>query len=162
MELLLIRHGKAEEHGHPFGDGARALTEKGHLQARKVGQFLRRQDLVPDLVLCSPLVRARETAELVCEEAGVDAPVVQEWLACGMDGEEALRELGAYAGTMETVAIVGHEPDFSSLLGHILGARQGYVQVKKASVILVRVQAPRAGGLLQFSIWPSMLPDLGD
>ena len=67
MELLLIRHGKAEAHGHPQGDGARALVEKGHRQARLAGEFLVKHGLVPELVLSSPLVRARETAEGVAE-----------------------------------------------------------------------------------------------
>ena len=159
MELILVRHGKAEAHGHPRGDGARALTEKGHWQSRRVGRFLRSEELVPDLVLTSPLVRGRETAELLCEAAEVDPPVVQEWLACGMRPSEALRELAAYAETMETVVIVGHEPDFSRLVGHLLGAEAGYVRVKKASVIYLSIEPPRRGGILHFNLWPTQLPE---
>jgi phosphohistidine phosphatase len=160
MNLLLVRHGKAEAHGHPQGDGARALTAKGQMQSRKVGRFLCREELVPDLVLSSPLVRARETAELLCEEAGGGSPVIEEWLSCGMRPEEALGELAAYQGRLDTVALVGHEPDFSGLVGHVLGAEAGYVRVKKASVILLSVDPPRRSGVLQFSLWPSHLPEL--
>jgi phosphohistidine phosphatase len=159
MELMLIRHAKAEDHGHPMGDGARALTEKGRMQSAKVGAFLEENGWVPDLILTSPLVRARETAEIVAETSGADAPVLQEWLACGMAPEEALQELAAYDTTCRRVAIVGHEPDFSSLIGHIMGSRHSWVRVKKASVILLRIDPPRPGGVMEFNIWPKMLPE---
>ena len=159
MDLLLIRHAKAEDHGHPRGDGARALTEKGQAQSRKIGAFLARENLVPDLVLSSPLVRARETAEIVCSTAGADPPVIQNWLGCGMRPSEALAELAAFASSVRRVAMVGHEPDFSSLVESLLGTQQGYVRVKKASVILLRIDPPRPGGVMEFIIWPKMLPE---
>ena len=157
MILLLIRHAKAEDFGSS-GDGSRALTAKGQLQSRQVGRFLKERDLLPDLVLHSPLVRARETAEIFCQTCGADAPVQEAWLSCGMRPEEALAELAVYNESMETVAIVGHEPDFSQLVGYLLGAERGYVQVKKASVIALSVQPPRKNGVLHFSVWPAMLP----
>lgn len=159
MDLLLIRHAKAEAHGHPLGDGARALTEKGQSQSRKVGEFLVREELIPDLVLSSPLVRSRETAEIVCTAAGADPPVIQNWLGCGMQPTEALSELAAFATSARRIAIVGHEPDFSSLVEYLLGTEHGYVRVKKASVILLRINPPHPGGVMQFNVWPSMLPE---
>ena len=154
---MLIRHGKAEGHGHPGGDAARALVAKGHEQARRVGAFLAEHDLLPDLVLTSPLTRSRETAEGVCKEAGLDPPEVRNWLACGMSAREALKELAACQGTCRRVAIVGHEPDFSELAEYILGAEDGSVHVKKASVILMTVHPPRRGGCLHFNVWPAFL-----
>ncbi len=41
MELLVIRHAKAEAHGHPQGDAARALVAKGFEQAARVGRLLK-------------------------------------------------------------------------------------------------------------------------
>ena len=162
MELLLIRHGKAEAHGHPSGDGARDLVEKGEGQSRKVGRFLKREGLVPDLALTSPLVRAKRTAEIVCETAGVEGkPVVENWLSCGMRPEVALKELAAYKDTCRTVALFGHEPDFSGLVEHLIGADYGSVRVKKASVILLSVDLRSGQGLLHFNIWPTQLPEVG-
>ena len=157
LELLLIRHGKAEGHGHPEGDGARALIEKGHRQARMVGDFLVAHDLVPGLVLTSPLVRARQTAEGFCSAAGIDPPVIESWLACGMEPEEALRELAAYRDSVERIAIVGHEPDFSELAEAITGAEPGTIHVKKASVLYFTVDPPRRRGCLHFNVWPTFL-----
>ena len=67
-------------------------------------------------------------------------------------------ELAAFAGSCARVAIVGHEPDFSGLVEYLLGTRQGYVRVKKASVILLNVNPPHPGGVMQFNVWPAMLP----
>ena len=63
MEIILLRHGKAEPHGHPQGDAARALVPKGEEQSRRAGDFLRAAGILPEIVLTSPLVRAKQTAE---------------------------------------------------------------------------------------------------
>jgi len=120
MELLLIRHGKAESHG--FDDASRALTDKGRDQARRVGEFLEKNNLVPDVTLASPLVRARQTAEVFCQVSGAESPIIEPWLACGMRPSSAMRELQAYA-EFGRVAIVGHEPDFSYLAEWLLGCQ---------------------------------------
>jgi len=156
MQLLLIRHAKAEDHGLPGGDRARALVEKGVKQSERVGEFLVSQDLVPDLVLTSPVKRAAETAQIICQKTGIADPVTEAWLACGMRPKEALLQLAAYQ-ELDRVAIVGHEPDFSALVTGILGARSGHVEVKKASVILLTVSPPRAGGILHFNVPPKFL-----
>lgn len=150
MELLLIRHAQAES--HRFDDAARVLTEKGELQARSVGQFLNAQKLVPDVVLASPLIRAKQTAELFSEECGLDSPIIEPWLACGMRPNRAAAELKAYT-EFERVAIVGHEPDFSYLAEWLLGCEAGGMHVRKASVILISdVHPPSQGGYLQMLV----------
>lgn len=150
MNLLLIRHATADLHGLPGGDYVRALIPKGQAQARRVGQFLKAQDLIPDLVLASPVLRAKETAELLAEE-GCPKPVTESWLACGMRPETALRELAAYR-ELAAVALVGHEPDFSSLVEHLLGASAGSILVKKTSLISLTLDSSGRRGILDFSI----------
>jgi phosphohistidine phosphatase len=155
MELLLIRHAKAES--HCFDDSGRALTEKGEAQARRVGAFLKANDLVPDLTLASPLVRARQTAELFCESSGAGVPIVESWLACGMRPHCAMRELAAFT-ELGRVAIVGHEPDFSYLAEWLLGSQAGGFHVRKASVILFSdVRPPRQGAYLEMMVPQSVL-----
>jgi phosphohistidine phosphatase len=156
MELLVIRHAKAEDHGHPGGDGARALVTKGFEQSAKVGRLLKRVDRLPDVVLTSPLVRARQTAEAMCEAAEMPGPVVQGWLSCGMDPEAAIRELVAFSD-FERVAIVGHEPDLSSLIEWLLGCSGSSVEVKKACITGLLVHPPAWHARLLFHIPPSMI-----
>jgi phosphohistidine phosphatase len=101
MRLLIVRHAEAAP-GEP--DELRSLTPAGRAQARVLGARLRREGLVPDAVVTSPLRRARETAdELALGEAAAD-----ERLAPGAtpaDVRAAARGRGA------TVLVVGHQPD---------------------------------------------------
>ena len=157
MTLYLIRHATADAHGLPGGDFVRSLIPKGIKQAHRVGTFLCENDLIPDLVLTSPVLRAKKTAE-VLTEAGCPAPVVEAWLSCGMRPETALQELSAYR-ELNSVAIVGHEPDFSGLVEHLLGASFYSIRVKKTSVISLEIDPPRPKGLLDFSIPCKYLPD---
>ncbi len=156
MELLIIRHGTAEPHGHPEGDAGRALVEKGREQARKAGRFIRRNGLLPELVLTSPVLRAHQTAEEFCAAAGIDPPVVQAWLACGMAPETAAAELAAYQ-SFGCVAIVGHEPDLSDLAGWLLDTGPGRVELKKGALACVRLGAPGRHGQLRFLVPPKLI-----
>ncbi len=117
------------------------MVEKGWGQARAAGRFLRKIGCLPELVLTSPLVRARETAAGFCEEAGIDGPVEVPWLSCGVDPETALGELRGYS-EFERVAVVGHEPDLSELIGHLLGAGYGRIRMKKGAVASAALLTP--------------------
>lgn len=143
-----MRHAKAED-THAEGDHARRLTPKGHCQAERQARRLALADRLPAIVLCSPLVRSRQTAETFCESVGISGPLIQGWLACGMSPEIALRELAAYQD-FDRVAIVGHEPDLSSLVAWLLGGRQDGIRMKKAAIALMRVQPPSPQATLEF------------
>jgi phosphohistidine phosphatase len=117
VRLHLIRHGDA----HPSqvtwsGDDARPLSRKGHAEARRCGEALVRLGAEPDLVLSSPLVRARETAEDVCAALGTGLiPETTDVLAPGADPESLVSEIAIHhPGALEVVC-TGHMPD----LGYI-------------------------------------------
>lgn len=155
MELLIIRHAQAEDFA--MSDSARALTEKGIRQSRKVGEFLLENNLLPDVTIASNYVRARETAEYFCEAAGIDAPLVEPWLGCGMRPESAMRELSAYRD-FGRVAICGHNPDFEHLAEWLLGSRAGGIHVRKASVIhFSHVSPPSQGAYLEMMVPVSVI-----
>lgn len=155
MQLILLRHGKAEDH-HADGDYGRRLVEKGISQARRAARFLESADRLPDVVLTSPRVRARETAEHFCEELGLADPLHQPWLDCGMNADAAWRELQAFS-EFERVMIVGHEPDFSSLVEWLLGCSGGAVEVKKGSLVGVEIFPPSRRARLLFALPPKMI-----
>ncbi|HEY7207698.1 MAG TPA: histidine phosphatase family protein [Gaiellaceae bacterium] len=101
MRLVIVRHAEAAP-GQP--DEARPLTAYGHEQARELGRRLRAEVGVPEAVLSSPLLRARQTAAAL--ELGEPEPSAQ--LAPGATAE-SVRE--AVEGRGETVVVVGHQPD---------------------------------------------------
>jgi phosphohistidine phosphatase SixA len=103
MRVYLVRHAEAAP-GEP--DELRALSAAGRETARALGDRLAAEARV-DAVLCSPLLRARETAEAIAQAAGVPA-VSTELLAPGAAVDDLLE---AVAGRGETVVCVGHQPD---------------------------------------------------
>jgi phosphohistidine phosphatase len=150
MLLYLLRHAEAEP--CRTDDFSRRLTEKGRDQARRVGEFLEARKIIPDLILSSPVLRAKETAEIVTNKlAGADLSMVP-WLACGMFPETALHELAAYQ-QFESVMLVGHEPDFSSLIATLIGLESSAtINVSKASLTAIDLTrfTPRSGVLRFF------------
>jgi phosphohistidine phosphatase len=117
MRLYLVRHGEAAS-GEP--DHERRLTAAGREQARRVGEQLADSDPRPDVVLHSPLVRARETAELIAAPLGIQ-PEPDDRLAPGAtaDGVRA-----AAAGRGEAVVVVGHQPDCGEIAAELTGGTE--------------------------------------
>jgi phosphohistidine phosphatase len=157
MDLILLRHGKAEDN-NPGGDSARELVDKGREQARRVGKLLKQADCLPEIVLTSPLIRARQTAEEFCRVSGVPGAVIQGWLACGMAPETALSEIAGFR-EFKRLAIVGHEPDLSQLIHFLLGTAGGCVSMKKGAIACVRISPPSRHGKLLYLIPPKLADD---
>ncbi len=157
MELILLRHGKAQD-TNADGDFSRVLVEKGREQARRAARLLKAADALPSIVLTSPLLRARQTADEFCQAAGIPGSVIQGWLASGMRPETAIAELVAFR-EFGRVAIVGHEPDFSSLIEWLLGAEGGSIEVKKGAIASIRIQPPSRRGTLCYLIPPKLVDD---
>lgn len=149
MLLHLLRHAEAEP--HRLDDLSRCLTEKGFKQARRIGCFMKEQCLRPEIILTSPVVRARETAEIVAKLLGKPPLTEVSWAACGMNPELALTELSGYA-KLDSVMIVGHEPDLSCLSASLIGLeRSESIQVSKASLLGVNLPRLQMGlGILQY------------
>lgn len=157
MELILLRHGKAED-ANVGGDFSRVLVEKGREQARRAARLLKAAGGLPDIVLSSPLQRARQTADEFCQTAGISGAMTQGWLTSGMNPETALAELAAFRD-FKRVAIVGHEPDFSTLIQWVLGAQGGSIEVKKGAIACVKIQPPTRRGTLIYLIPPKLAED---
>jgi phosphohistidine phosphatase len=154
MDLILLRHGKAEN-TNVEGDFSRALVERGREQARRAAKILKNGRALPDIVLTSPLLRARQTADEFCQAAGIPGPVIQGWLACGLAPETAINELSAFRD-FKRVAIVGHEPDFSHLIQWILGSAGESIEIKKGTIACVQITPPLRHGTLTYLIPPKL------
>lgn len=156
MLILFLRHAEAEPHREE--DAARELTEKGRSQARRAGAFLRLHGLIPDVVLTSPLARARQTAAIIAREVASEMREAA-FLRPGMGAELATAELRTWSGA-ERVLAVGHEPDFSETIGYLLGIKgDAPIKVRKASVIGIECDLPSRGrGVLQFVVPARLMP----
>ncbi len=156
MLLLLFRHATAEDHGIK-PDADRQLTDKGDAQVQRGAEYLKFHQLVPDIVLTSPVTRARQTAERLCKHLALDPPSNCKWLSLGAHPQEVLAELTTYR-EFDTVMIVGHEPDFSDIANTLIGSTSLGVRVKKASLIGIQFHRPAEGtGELQFAVLNKMM-----
>jgi phosphohistidine phosphatase len=119
MLLFLVRHAHAEQ-GDP--DELRPLSERGREEARATATTLGAHETPPALVLTSPLLRARQTAERIAQTVGAELRI-EERLAPGATAE-LVRE--AVDGQEGPVAVVGHQPDFSEIAFELTGEDPGF------------------------------------
>lgn len=132
--LYFLRHGRADRSAWSGDDRLRPLTEDGRRRLRLQAQAYARMKLGIERIVSSPLTRARETAEIVAAQLGL--PVILEpGLAIGCDWEGLVRVLKAHPGRCRL--LVGHEPDFSSLIGRLVGAPRGAIVMKKGGLARV-------------------------
>lgn len=123
-ELLIYRHGHAHTEGYA-SDFDRELRDKGKRNAQRIGIWLARQRLLPDLVLSSPAVRALRTAEKTCKTAGLPAKVVQSVDSLYLAGEkELLLQLRQLPRDANRVLLVGHNPGLEQLVDDLTGKSQ--------------------------------------
>ena len=142
-ELYLIRHGVAEERGEAWPDDTlRPLTEHGAAEMKQAMSGLARLGVALDVMLSSPLVRARQTADIVAAALQAKpAIVVVKSLSPGGPQQAVLAELARQA-RRDHVALVGHEPGLGALAAHLAGCPS-------------RCRSKRARSAASTSIWPS-------
>ena len=155
-ELLLLRHGIAEERSPDRPDAQRALTAAGRQRTVAVLERLVQLDLRCQQLLSSPLLRARQTAELAVA-AGLAPPTLQlaEGLAPAGDPWPLLR----WSAGVHRLALVGHEPDLGDLAAALIGAPPAALVLKKAGIVLLEITAvsPRPRARLRLLLGPAQL-----
>ncbi|MCC7362908.1 MAG: histidine phosphatase family protein [Dehalococcoidia bacterium] len=162
MEVCLVRHAIAEDRGARFPDDRqRPLTERGRARMREATVGIQ-QLFLPEVVVSSPLRRAIETAEILCDVLGLRKMEVHNGLATGDDDEliDFVNALGR-----ERVALVGHEPHISMTLSYLLcGSPEGLRSVyKKGAAALVGFNGPvmPGAGALYWLMQPAALRAIG-
>jgi phosphohistidine phosphatase len=148
VQLVLLRHGTAVPHGLAgLDDAERPLVADGEREARAAGRALRALKVRPDRVVTSPLVRARQTAQLAAAELGV--PSFEDGaLAPGFDHTALDGLFARHDG--DCIVLVGHDPDLSRLVHDLTGA-----QVSMAKGGVARIDYPR--GELRWMLRPHAL-----
>ena len=156
MRLLLIRHADAgdSDSARYRDDRERPLSPLGEREHAAVAAALVRLDLGITHVLSSPLVRARQTAEITAQALGVASVTLVDALGDRFSPDEVLAELGALPSTA-SVACVGHEPTISGFAATLLDA-VGHVRLAfaKGAVMALECQGcPVAGSARLVFFW---------
>jgi phosphohistidine phosphatase len=149
MDLYVIRHADALALGEGgiTEDADRPLSEVGEAQARAVGKGLQSRGLLPGLIVTSPLVRARQTAEGIQRQFPAERLPVQvaEELAPGVKPKKLARFLRGLSAA--SLAVVGHQPDLGEWTAWLIGSKKAQVDLAKAGVALLSCpEGPRKGG----------------
>jgi phosphohistidine phosphatase len=149
MDLFFLRHGIAGDRGDWTGDDSlRPLTSKGRSQLAAAAKVMASLGLEFDAILTSPLVRARETAEIIAVRLGaIDRLQEEPQLEPGFDIGK-LSSVLAGTGRGRTLLLVGHEPDFSRTISALVGG--GNLVMKKGGLARVALadDQPLRGELL--------------
>jgi phosphohistidine phosphatase len=162
MKLLIIRHAIAVQRGTPdIADELRPLTPRGEKRFRRAARGLAKACSRPDALLTSPLLRARQTADIAAAAWKRLAPVEVPALASGDD--EGLEGVLATYAAEATIAIVGHEPHLSALLGRLVGSGlPDRLTFRKGGAALVELPSRLGeGGKLVWYLPPRLLRRLG-
>jgi phosphohistidine phosphatase len=161
-EIYLVRHAIAAERGDDWpDDNKRPLTERGISRFKESVGGLKELDAVIDEIFTSPLVRARQTADVLA--AGVDGrPTVKllDALAPGSPSATVMAQL-AKAAKRRRIALVGHEPDLGELAAYLVGARRP-LPFRKGGICRIDVAAltSKAAGTLVWFVTPKILRKL--
>jgi phosphohistidine phosphatase len=158
-ELYLIRHGIAEKRGDAWPDDSkRPLTTQGIARLRKEARGLVRLGVGLDVVLTSPLVRTRQTAEAVASAFDPRPAIVNaDSLAPGGTYQAVLADLEKQTRRSQ-IALVGHEPGIGELAAKLAGSRHPF-EFKKGAVCRIDLESlPPAGpGALRWFVTPKIL-----
>jgi phosphohistidine phosphatase len=148
MDIYLVRHADALPQGvnNIHSDEERPLSEIGWKQAAQLGKALKKMGVVLDTLLCSPLVRAQQTAlqlrtVLELPESAIET---RDELAPGGRPKKVARCMNGLPGA--SIGLVGHLPDVGIYAGWLLGNKELAIQFDKCGAALIHVEGAIAKG----------------
>jgi phosphohistidine phosphatase len=174
LNLMLLRHAKSSLAEAGQEDSDRPLSPRGQHAATAVGRYMASHNLVPQLVLCSPARRTRETWSLVAGELKAFPAIlfVEEIYNFG-DGKALMDCLRQKAGAVQSVLLVGHNPSIGRLAQILVGEGDKKLRERlekkypTAALAVIsfdldnwRSLTAGAGTLLRFVIPKDIIPDL--
>lgn len=164
MEIYLLRHGLAEDIGGKIrSDAARPLTDEGLELMKDESKGMKRLGLHFNVVLTSPLVRSKQTAEIVgdtldCSNKIHNCPA----LAIPMSVADLMVAFKSFQNDYK-VLLVGHQPDLGKLAGYFIGNSKLSLSLKKGSLCKIDVErlTPTPRGELKWYMTPRQLKLIG-
>ncbi|MET0556938.1 MAG: phosphohistidine phosphatase SixA [Vicinamibacteria bacterium] len=157
MRVFIIRHAIAEERAPGVVDDERRLTKRGQKRFRGAARGLARLYAPPSVMISSPLVRARQTAR-IASQAWDGLEVALDDALAGGSVEDVVKLLARFPADA-SVALVGHEPQLSELLAHLVESNDASrLAFKKGGVGVVDLPGgPASAGTLAAFLPPGVL-----
>lgn len=114
--LLILRHAKSSWAEPTLPDHDRPLNNRGNRDAPRMGQLIKDEGVVPDLIVTSTALRARTTASKVAEACGYASPIEQAQSLYHAYPDDYVRFLRRLSGEQSSVLVVGHNPGLEDLV----------------------------------------------
>lgn len=160
MKIYILRHGEAAEHGDPrYKENERPLTAKGVQRTKQLAEYLEDLEIGFDRIFSSPLIRAKQTAEIV---AGKMKRTVELTDALTPSGsmKNLADQIARLRPVPESVALVGHEPYLSGFISLLcIGGPDLPIKLKKGALCRLEVERVISGkcATLEWLIQPRLL-----
>lgn len=159
--LLLLRHAKSGWKDANQLDFERPLNERGHGAAPLIGSYMRKQNLQPDLVLCSPALRAKQTAFLVAQAASFTADLRYDQRIYEAPAARLVEVISQVEDAANKVLLVGHNPGLEDLLENLTNEEHQHIPTAALALLTLNVEKwnkVRAGcGKLEWLVKPKEL-----
>ena len=165
MDIYILRHGKAEERSQNItSDSKRPLTEAGKRELECISKAIKNFEIEFDIIISSPLVRAKQTAEITLKKVKSKKKSVVIWdeLKPEIDVNQTIKKLTSLDPT-SSILLVGHEPHLSSLVSQIIaGSDHADISLKKGGFAHIRstTQKSKLLGSLRSVLTPKQLKKL--
>lgn len=152
MELILWRHAEAEDNA--ADDNARALTKRGHKQAKLMAAWLKPRLDKDWKIYASPAVRALQTAEALGRELEI-----RERLGTSRGADDVLA-MAEWPGSKDNVMVVGHQPTLGQVAARLLGD-VGDISMRKGAIwwFATRKRDGASETILKAVLNPELLED---
>jgi phosphohistidine phosphatase len=163
MNLYILRHGIAVERDATGfkTDADRPLTPKGRRQLGQIAAAMRKMDLDFNLILSSPFLRARQTAEIAAKSLKLQKRLAfSDALTPDGDPKALIRQLNEWKPASENILLVGHEPYLSRLVALLISGRDmAALELKKGGLCKLETGSLRFGrcALLAWLLTPKQM-----
>ena len=167
MRLYIVRHAIADPHGTPgVKDEDRSLTEEGIRKMRQAAEGLRRLKYIPELIFSSPLIRARQTAEILLAVFGKEIEMrILPALAPAGARQELYPAIHSCEKKFKSLMLVGHQPSLGEIAGEIIGGSAGVrIEFKKGGACAIELMSAQnsLNGSLISLLTPSFLRGIAE
>jgi phosphohistidine phosphatase len=159
MDLLILRHGEANQNSNLTGDFKRSLTMEGKQEIVEIANGLKSLEVEIDTILTSPLLRSKQTAEIVAKSLKYKSKI-EEIDSLKPEGNrlEFYSLLSKFKQDSVVLAI-GHEPYLSEMIGEAISKSECQIDLKKGGLARVRILSthPKIKGNLRWLLTPKHL-----
>ena len=163
--ILLFRHGKSNWDVDYEADHDRPLAKRGHKAASLMGRYLASLDQVPDRVICSSALRAKETVRLAAKAGKWSCPITITEDLYDASVEQVTELIRKSRDSLNSILLAGHEPTWSLLAGRLIGK----ANLKFPTAAMARIdlavtswkEAQFGKGTLIWMVSPKLLAGIG-